>query len=511
MALRDRPDASIADLHAVRYCSSWGGKRPDQPDVARRRAGRAAPTSRSFRRRPCRNSSPRCRQQRAPVLLDLGPVVGANVAFFGEQLGCKIFIEDLFADIDRHTRARHARRAGRRARRRASRRPTAASTASSAGTSSTSSTRPRRRRWRAQIVRCCAGRRGAGVLQHRRRGRARRFTKYVIVDETNAAPPPLRRRRRRQARAAEPRHHQAVRRAARLRLVPAEEQHPRDPVPPHSATRSASLACDAPGHRAAHRLRHARPLRRHDEGRGARASVPDATLVDITHDIAAARRARRRARARRRPIATFPPARSFSPSSIPASDRRAAGIAAEAGDYRFVAPDNGVLTAVLDDTPPKRVVELTERRYARPTVSRTFEGRDRFAPAAAWLAKGYRALGARPHRDRLSAARHAASRRSTATTLRGVVLRVDRFGNLVTNIDRRTFERVRARQAGCRIVAVGDRAVARVVATYADDRRRRSRARCSAAPIISRSPPMAAARPNALGVGRGRSSRSQEL
>ena len=53
-----------------------------------------------------------------------------------------------------------------------------------------------------------------------------------------------------------------------------------------------------------------------------------------------------------------------------------------------MAPDNGVLTAVFRDTPPKRVVELTERKYARPTVSRTFEGRDRFGPAAAWLAKG---------------------------------------------------------------------------------------------------------------------------
>ncbi len=37
----------------------------------------------------------------APVLLDLGAVVGANVAFFGEQLGCKPFVEDLFADLDR--------------------------------------------------------------------------------------------------------------------------------------------------------------------------------------------------------------------------------------------------------------------------------------------------------------------------------------------------------------------------------------------------------------------------
>src|SRR5215218_629284 len=40
----------------------------------------------------------------SPVLLDLGPVVGSNVNFFGEQLGCKIFVEDIFADLDRHVR-----------------------------------------------------------------------------------------------------------------------------------------------------------------------------------------------------------------------------------------------------------------------------------------------------------------------------------------------------------------------------------------------------------------------
>ena len=39
-----------------------------------------------------------------PVLLDLGPVVGSNVSFFGEQLGCKIFVEDVFADAERHVR-----------------------------------------------------------------------------------------------------------------------------------------------------------------------------------------------------------------------------------------------------------------------------------------------------------------------------------------------------------------------------------------------------------------------
>ena len=41
-----------------------------------------------------------------PLLIDFGPVIGTNVAFFGEQLGCKLFIEDLAAEIDKHTRAR---------------------------------------------------------------------------------------------------------------------------------------------------------------------------------------------------------------------------------------------------------------------------------------------------------------------------------------------------------------------------------------------------------------------
>src|SRR3954467_9508246 len=41
----------------------------------------------------------------SPVLLDFGPVVGTNVEFFGERLGCKLFIVYLFFDVDRHTKA----------------------------------------------------------------------------------------------------------------------------------------------------------------------------------------------------------------------------------------------------------------------------------------------------------------------------------------------------------------------------------------------------------------------
>ena len=44
-------------------------------------------------------------QQPAPTLLDFGPVIGTNVEFFGERLGCKLFIEDLLSDIERHSRA----------------------------------------------------------------------------------------------------------------------------------------------------------------------------------------------------------------------------------------------------------------------------------------------------------------------------------------------------------------------------------------------------------------------
>jgi hypothetical protein len=41
----------------------------------------------------------------SPSLIDLGPVIGSNVAFFGEQIGCKIFIEDIYTELERHANA----------------------------------------------------------------------------------------------------------------------------------------------------------------------------------------------------------------------------------------------------------------------------------------------------------------------------------------------------------------------------------------------------------------------
>ena len=191
---------------------------------------------------------------------------------------------------------------------------------------------------------------------------------------------------------------------------------------------------------------------------------PDATLVDITHDIPphdVTAGALELAASYR----YFPAGTIFVAVVDPGVGSARRGFAADTGDYRFVAPDNGVLTQVLRESPPKKMVELTERRYARPTVSRTFEGRDRFAPAAGWLAKGTQltALG-RPIADVLKLDIPVAD--ADADSVRGVVLRVDRFGNLVTNIDRKTVERLG--QSAAITIDAGQHRVERLVATYAE-------------------------------------------
>ena len=191
---------------------------------------------------------------------------------------------------------------------------------------------------------------------------------------------------------------------------------------------------------------------------------PDVTLVDISHDIPP------------HDVLTaslelaasykyFPQGTIFLVVVDPGVGSARRGIAVDTGDYRFVAPDNGVLTAVLKESPPRRAVELTERRYARPSVSKTFEGRDRFAPAAGWLAKGVdlSALG-RPAGEIQQLAIPEAS--VAGDTLSGEVLRVDRFGNLVTNIDDRLFDKFS--QSATIEISAGSHRIGRVVATYAE-------------------------------------------
>jgi S-adenosylmethionine hydrolase len=191
---------------------------------------------------------------------------------------------------------------------------------------------------------------------------------------------------------------------------------------------------------------------------------PDATLADITHDIApqdVLGGALELAAA----FTYFPSGTVFLCVVDPGVGSARRGIGVEAGGYRFIAPDNGLLTLVFRECPPRRVVELTEPQYARAEISRTFEGRDRFAPAAAWLARGtdLGALGPPLASWQLL---DVPEPRVQDGQISGVVLRVDRFGNLVTNIDRRSVQQV----AGGRriIVEAAGRPVPDVVETYAE-------------------------------------------
>jgi S-adenosylmethionine hydrolase len=192
---------------------------------------------------------------------------------------------------------------------------------------------------------------------------------------------------------------------------------------------------------------------------------PEATIVDVSHDLPA----HDIPFAAQELAATyryFPAGTVFLVVVDPGVGSSRRGLAAEAGDWRFVAPDNGVLTAVLQETPAKKVVELTERRYARPTVSRTFEGRDRFAPAAAWLTKGVQltALG-RPVADFVLL--DLPRPRLDNGVLHGAVVRIDHFGNVVTNLDRRSCEKLADGLGGWRLT-IGGQPIDRIVSTYTD-------------------------------------------
>jgi S-adenosyl-L-methionine hydrolase (adenosine-forming) len=191
---------------------------------------------------------------------------------------------------------------------------------------------------------------------------------------------------------------------------------------------------------------------------------PDVTLADITHDIAPQDilgGALELAAAYK----YFPQGTVFLCVVDPGVGSERRGLAAEAAGYRFVAPDNGMLTMVFKESAPRQVVELTNRQYARPTISRTFEGRDRFAPAAAWLATGIELCALGPPLTTWEVL-DVPEPRVTGGQLSGLVLRVDRFGNLITNIDRRRFDAFAAGEsieieiAGCLISTVLD--------TYAD-------------------------------------------
>jgi S-adenosyl-L-methionine hydrolase (adenosine-forming) len=102
--------------------------------------------------------------------------------------------------------------------------------------------------------------------------------------------------------------------------------------------------------------------------------------------------------------------------------------------HHFVAPDNGVLSMVYAREERLHIRHVTAEHYSLQPVSNTFHARDVFSPVAAWLAKG---VDPEKFGDEISDfVRFNAPKPKAmdANTLRGVVLKIDRFGNLITNI-----------------------------------------------------------------------------
>jgi hypothetical protein len=160
---------------------------------------------------------------------------------------------------------------------------------------------------------------------------------------------------------------------------------------------------------------------------------PNLQLVDISHDITP-QRIREAAIVLSVTFPHFPPSTIFLVVVDPGVGGTRRPIVVETAEHSFVAPDNGVLGPVLDQLGVRRVIHATEARYFRQPVSRTFHGRDVFAPLAAWLSRGIepREMGvAIDDARRLSLPR---PRVRPDGGIEGEVFYQDRFGNLITNI-----------------------------------------------------------------------------
>jgi S-adenosyl-L-methionine hydrolase (adenosine-forming) len=196
---------------------------------------------------------------------------------------------------------------------------------------------------------------------------------------------------------------------------------------------------------------------------------PEATLVDIHHEVPAhdvAEGAFSLAAA----YGSFPPGTVFVAVVDPGvgSGRRA--LAIEAGRHRFVGPDNGIFSLVLEDAPLARVHQVTNASLFAPQVSPTFHARDLFGPVAARLASGLALEEVGPPLSDPVRLRAAGVRALGPGEWEGRVLHVDRFGNLITSFSRRDLEGILATVDGdpTELLTVVEGLVLPLARTYAD-------------------------------------------
>lgn len=173
--------------------------------------------------------------------------------------------------------------------------------------------------------------------------------------------------------------------------------------------------------------------------------APGAPIVDLSHAVPP-QDVRTGGFVLRTAYRTFPDGTVFCCVVDPGvgSDRRpvAVRVRADGRRYRLVGPDNGLFSAVLSEATVEAAVVLDDPGYHRDRVSRTFHGRDLFAPVAGHLARGValETLGSALAVDRLVRLPGVPAV-PVGRTWRVRIQHVDRFGNLVTNLRSERLDR----------------------------------------------------------------------
>ncbi|MBV6429938.1 MAG: Adenosyl-chloride synthase [Bryobacteraceae bacterium] len=171
--------------------------------------------------------------------------------------------------------------------------------------------------------------------------------------------------------------------------------------------------------------------------------APKARIIDITHGVPAFE-VREGAFVFDQAYRCFPKGAIHVVVVDPGVGSERRPILAVGGGYSFIAPDNGVLTTVLQRE--KCVVrEITADRYFRKPVSQTFHGRDVFAPSAAHLAAGVAPAKFGKRIDNAFRLGMLEVVRTGKRAWSGSILRIDKFGNIITNFPCEEFAAIRER------------------------------------------------------------------
>jgi S-adenosyl-L-methionine hydrolase (adenosine-forming) len=195
--------------------------------------------------------------------------------------------------------------------------------------------------------------------------------------------------------------------------------------------------------------------------------VPDAEIVDICHSVQAFD-ILDGALALAQTYSYFPPRTVHLVVVDPGVGSARRPIIASSEEQSFVAPDNGVLSLMYAREERLNVRHITSEHYFLQPISNTFHGRDIFAPVAAYLAKGveHEKFGEEiTDFVRFNAPR---PKPTDANTVRGVVLRVDRFGNLITNFTAQDAPALFQQTPPAFKIVVGKREISVMRSNYAE-------------------------------------------